>query len=409
MLFYRATCADKFIINIHMIKEVVFASLLEGMRDGKRDYNESKGHCFLFIVNMDGFVPPAYASGAMSSSDERTVDQLVEAIATDFAEPEADAELLSIQPVSDDYWEQELWSVRWITPEHNIIEVELDAFSHEIVFFLDTDRLHEENADSFPMSDEAAQRIATSFLDKLERFGFNPIPEDAKITELRVDGNGWQLSWTHVVGTVPVLEDFIRIRVSRESDSVYSYAKCWHPVGSVPEPLLSRSDAMDIARRQDSLSINSTILCDFSIVGRVLDGRVSYEPQLAWVTTARSQYGSRIVYCIDARTGETISRDTTLDTYEDVFAWDPSTDATYECALDIYHRLDSATALHPRYYEDPTHSQEVSQLEYEQVFYHIGHGGYVVQGWSPCTYLCTETDNIMPSTCSYSSGGEACS
>jgi hypothetical protein len=192
----------------------------------------------------------------MSSLDESMVGQLIETMATDFAEPEADAELLSIQPVSDNYWEQELWSVRWITPEHNIIEVGLDGLSHEIVFFLDTDRLHEQNTDSFPISDEAARRAATNFLDKLERFGFKPIPEDAEISEVREDGNGWQFSWTHVVGAVPVLEDFIRIRVSRQSGSVYSYAKCWHPVGSMPAPLLV--DPMPWTLREDRIPYLAT-------------------------------------------------------------------------------------------------------------------------------------------------------
>jgi hypothetical protein len=142
-----------------------------------------------------------------------------------------------------------------------------------------------------------------------------------------------------------------------------------------------------------------TILCDLCIVGRVPDGRVSYEPQLGWVTTAKLQYGSSIVYYIDARTGELIFRDTTLDEYGDVFVRDPDEggEPTYECALDIYHRLDSATTLHPRYYEDPTHSEEVSQLQYEQLLYHIGHGGFGYYGSEVHTYLYTDTDHIWPS------------
>ena len=351
----------------------------------------------VFLLAWLVLMLPAHASPAMAFSNEGTVEQMILDLAIDFAEPEANAELVGIHLLGDDYLDQELWCVRWITADHNIIEVKIDAVSNEIVYFLDTDRKHEQNSDLCQMSEKEALDTANSFLSKLERFGFNPIPENAEFMELCEDESGWQLSWTHVVDTIPVLGNFVRIRISQESGFVYSYIKCWHSVGTIPEPMLTCSDAIDIAHREDPLSINMTIQSGLNIVGRFLDGRVNYEPQLAWVTTAKSQYGGTIIYYINALTGRLLFRDSTLDINEDVFAWDPNCNPTYECALDIYDRLDTATEWYARYFENPTYYEEVNKLQYERVLYHLGHGGYGQYDSEIQTFLYTDTDNIWAS------------
>ncbi|MFX1579569.1 MAG: YcdB/YcdC domain-containing protein [Promethearchaeota archaeon] len=360
---------------------------------GKKNVTNKKSIVFAFFLIWLVLILPTYASGAMSSNEE-TIEQRMEDLALAFAEPKSNAELISTQFLGDDYLDQEFWCVRWTTSEHHIVEVKIDAISNEIVYFLDMDKKHAQNNDLHQMSEEAVKSRATDFLNKLEVFGYNPIPEDANLLETSEDEDGWQISWAHLVDTIPVLGDFIRIRVSQESGLVYSYTKCWHSVETMPEPLLTCSEVVDILHREEPISINMTIQCDLNVVGRFLDGRVSYEPQLAWVITAKSQYGGTIVYYIDASTGELIFRDSTLDIYEDVFTWDPNCNPTHECASEIYDRFDLATEWYARYYEEPTYYEEVNKLQYERVLYHLGHGGYGEYNSEMETFLCTDTDNI---------------
>lgn len=83
-------------------------------------------------------------------------EMFIQKLASDFAKPCDDASFEHVGLIHDDYWEQKLWSVRWITPEHRAIEVQLDVDTHEIVFYLDTTKLADEyGTRRLALSDEA--------------------------------------------------------------------------------------------------------------------------------------------------------------------------------------------------------------------------------------------------------------
>lgn len=325
-------------------------------------------------------------------------EMLIQKLASDFAKPCDDASFEHVGLIHDDYWEQILWSVRWITPEHRAIEVQLDADTHEIVFYLDTTKLADEyGARRLALSDEAVWRKAMEFVDRLERFESMPIPKDAEFAGITENSQGWQLTWNHVKGSVPVREDFIRIGISRDTALVYAFAKCWHTIDIECVPVISSSKAVEIASRALTSSDDFDLTCELSIIGHVLDEKIEYDPHLAWLVSNAHQRSSHVKLYIDAMTAEIISQDTTLDINEDVFVYDPGYELTYECATDIFHRLNYATEGDARYFEDPTTSEVLSKLNSERVFYYLGHGDYEMVEGDWYTYLITYDGEIWPS------------
>jgi len=323
---------------------------------------------------------------------------VIQKLALDFAKPCDDASFEHVGLVHDDYWEQTLWSVRWITPEHRAIEVQLDADTHEIVFYLDTTKLADEIGTRRPaLSDETVWRKAMEFVDRLKKFKSMLFPKDAEFAGITENSQGWQLTWNHVKDSVPVREDFIRIGISRDTALVYSFAKCWHTVDIECVPIISSSKAVEIASRALTSLDDFDLTCELSIIGHVLDEKIDYDPHLAWLVSNAHQRSSCMELYIDAMTAEIISQDTTLDICEDVFVYCPGNELVYECATDIFHRFDYATEGYARYYEDRTTSQELSKLQSEHVLYHLGHGDYGMVGGDYYTYLHTNHGKIWPS------------
>lgn len=325
-------------------------------------------------------------------------EMLIHKLALDFAKPCDDASFEHVGLIHDDYWEQTLWSVRWITPEHKAIEVQLDADTHEIVFYLDTTKLADEYSTRWlTLSDETVWRKAMEFVDRLEKFESMPFPKDVEFAGITENSQGWQLTWNHVKDSVPVREDFIRIGIGRNTALVYSFAKCWHTIDIECVPVISSSKAVEIASSALTSLDDFDLTCELSIIGHTLDEKIEYDPHLAWLVSNTNQRSSYVELYIDAMTAGIISQDTTLDIYEDVFVWDPGHEPTYECATDIFHRFDYATVWYARYYEDPTTSQELSKLQYERVLYHLGYGGFGKVGLDWHTYLNTDDGKIWPS------------
>ncbi|MHA1138156.1 MAG: hypothetical protein ACTSSE_16885 [Candidatus Thorarchaeota archaeon] len=312
------------------------------------------------------------------------------------ADPPSDAILVSVEEIWEQHWQKNIWKVCWITPEHDSIEIDLDSDTLEVIYYLDSSKTRgDQDTDLTETKIEQLWKTTSEFLEMISIDNSNPIPIDAEFVGITEDSQGWDLNWVHRVDGFPVYEDFIRVSCDWSGTQVCTYAKCWHEFNVDLNVVTNRESAINITceylHNQDVVLID----CVQTIIGSDTDMQI-YTPRLTWCVKQSTPQGGYFINWVDTITGQILLSDTTLDIYEDVFVQDEGTQATYDCAESIYRRLDSATDWYPRYYEDPTISSVLGKLEYERVFYFLGHGTGEYVSSDLYTTLIVDDDAILP-------------
>ncbi len=342
---------------------------------------------------------------AVSSYNEIPKTQKVHSLilekAMSFVDLPSDASLEYLGLIYDEFWQKELWSVRWMTENHNLVEVQFEKESLELVFFVNTPEPVMWKLIDKSTARKRAWSTIMGFITNLESKELAAQIDNAHISALKRISDGWMLEWGHKVNGVSVMYDFIRVSTNAYGSRVQAYTKCWYPVSIDTKPEIDSGQAVRLFKSLVSKAQLVTLSVELGIV------RYFGNHYLAWIVDS----GSQEIW-VDAKQGYLISYDVMLsDDYQDCYAldlyWDSGwrqNEETYECVQDIQRRLRSGTSYPsgytPRFFQDKSLSFVLGELEDEKVYLHMGHGHPYEQNGNYYTAIQTYTDDLTPSSIS---------
>ncbi len=315
--------------------------------------------------------------------------------ARDFVEPKIESSLQRAEKVYCEVKEQEIWIFDWMTTNHALVEVELDAGSFDILSYFDGSIITKSSEVSNEISEREVWRTAMDFLHNLLRI--QELPEGAVFEDIKKTAYGWDLIWKHWYNGVPVNNDYFTISVESTGNEVYSYSKTWNLVNIDTNPSLNVPEAMDILFL-DTIE-NKKIIDSTAYLSIVLTEHS--EVHLAWVISVDFGEKSSEIYWIDADNGMILFKDIMMIGWrQDVYVYDNDWfggGETQQHAYSAYRKLHSASSEGLcTYSKDASSHTELYFLTLDKVYYHMGHGNYITTGGEKHSVIMTPDGNIAP-------------
>ncbi len=352
----------------------------------------------VFLVTFVGFLNIGLSP--IMAQEEGSKKQLIFETAVNLANLPSDAQLVRFDKNYDYEHNGFVWLLEWKT-NNNLISVEVDDASLEILYYIDTSQTSQQKVgDITENSKLIVLNKAKQLLASMESYGIRTLPNNARILCIEIMSGDWSVVWGHEIDSVLIEGDEISVTMNIDCNKILSYRKVWNNIQIDTTPSLSSKEVKQILHSLHTSNVQK-ITSELIILDVNKTNKDEKNYCLAYEITVTDRYGKTDIFRINANTGTLVEYDTTMYgwDYQDVYVttdWFPGQRRT---AYNVYRRLLSSTFSlgSTRFYEDETAYSEMTYMHVRSLFFHMGHGTYTKVGEEHHSVIVTIDGHIAPS------------